>query len=145
LATIGDAKGIKRTGNEVASLLVSPPAKNDHVDLNATSFFLRPKIQGKTMKIYCIETSVVSSLLATILLNKDYTRHPIYEYFENANLVGVVELKISALYIKGLLHEEFNKKVDNLAQEFYRECLDLVDFEVVAGMIYETWKIDNEV
>jgi len=126
--------------------LVSPPAKNDHFDLDATSFFLRPKIQGKTMKIYCIETSVVSSLLANILLNKDYTRHPIYEYFEKANnVVGVVELKISALYIKGLLHEEFNKKVDNLAQEFYRECLDLVDFEVVAGMIYETWKIDNEV
>lgn len=98
------------------------------------------------MKIYCIETSVVSSLLANILLNKDYTRHPIYEYFENAkDNVGTVELKISALYIKGLLHDEFNRKVDTVAQEFYRECLDLVDFEVVAAMIYETWKIDHEV
>lgn len=98
------------------------------------------------MKIYSIETSVVSSLLANILLNKDYTRHPIYEYFTNANnAVGVAEIKISALYIKGLLHDEFNKKVDNLAQEFYRECLDLVDFEIVAATMHETWENEYEV
>lgn len=96
------------------------------------------------MKLYTIESSVICSLLANVLLNKDYTRHPIYEYFENAkDNVGTVELKISALYIKGLLHDEFNKKVDNLAQEFYRECLDLVDFEIVAAMIYEMWKVDD--
>ena len=97
------------------------------------------------MKLYCIETSVVSSLMAHILVHKSYTRDPMYQYFStHQDNIGDVELKISVLYIKGLLHDEFNKKVDNFPQEFYRECLDLIDFEVVAAIVYENWKIDHK-
>jgi len=93
------------------------------------------------MKLYCIETSVVSTLLANILLANENTRTSMYQYFaSHQNAMGDAELKISALYVKGFFNNDFNAKVDSIAQTFYRECLDLVDFEVVATTVYETWK-----
>jgi hypothetical protein len=93
------------------------------------------------MKLYCIETSVVSTLLANILLANENTRTSMYQYFaSHQNTMGDAELRISALYVKGFFNNDFNAKVDSIAQTFYRECLDLVDFEVVATTVYETWK-----
>jgi hypothetical protein len=92
------------------------------------------------MKIYSIETSVVSGLMASIIENKSYLSDPVYAYFKSQNIEKNstrVELKICSLYIKGLLNDEFNKPVDNFAKMFYRECLDLVDFEVVAAMLLD--------
>lgn len=99
------------------------------------------------MKIYSIETSVVSGLMASIIESKSYMSDAVYAYFKSQNVeknISHVELKICSLYIKGLLHDEFNRPVDNFAKTFYRECLDLVDFEVVAAMLYENWKLNPE-